>query len=226
MIGLSERWMAEEPQAKVGLLILENVLNEPSHPALSAACQDLEKELRDLYGELDRKILRELPVFSAYDSFYRAFRKTYHVQLQLESVVFQGKSISSPSVLVGSMFMAELKTGLLTAGHDFACLAPPLLADVASGAESYQRMDGTTQQLKSGDLYIRDQQGIISSVIYGPDRRTRIQRDTNQVVFTTYGPRGIQQDQIREQLILLEEYVDLSSPGARRDQLIVIQAVD
>jgi len=222
VIWLSERWMAEEPQAKIGLLLLENVLNEPSHPALSAACQDLETELRDRYGELDRKRLRELPVFSAYDSFYRAFRKTYHVQLQLESVVFQGKSINSPSVLVECMFMAELKTGLLTAGHDFAHLVPPLLADVAFGDESYQRMDGNTQQLKNRDLYIKDQQGIISSVLYGPDGRTRIQRDTHQVVFTTYGPPGIDEGRIREQLILLEEYVGLSSPDAKRKQLIVI----
>ncbi|MEJ2412398.1 MAG: hypothetical protein P8Y34_05295 [Anaerolineales bacterium] len=222
MIGLSERWKLEEPRAKVGMLWLENVRNEPSHPALSEACQDLEKELRDRYGELDRKRLRELPVFSAYDSFYRSFRKTYHVQLQLESVVFQGKSISSPSVLVGCMFMAELKTGLLTAGHDFAHLVLPLLADVAIGGESYQRLDGNTQQLKSGDLYIKDQQGIISSVLYGPDRRTRIQGDTTQVVFTTYGPPGIFEDQIREQLILLEEYVGLSSPDAITNQLIVI----
>ncbi|MEJ2448911.1 MAG: hypothetical protein P8Y37_13370, partial [Anaerolineales bacterium] len=71
-------------------------------------------------------------------------------------------------------------------------------------------------------LYIKDQQGIIKSVLYGPDRRTIIQGDTTQVVFTTYGPLGIFEDQIREQLILLEEYVGLSSPDAITNQLIVI----
>ena len=67
---------------------------------------------------MDRKSLRDLPVFAAYDAFYRSFKKTYHVQLQLESVVFKDKTIFSPSALVACMFMAELETGLLTAAHD------------------------------------------------------------------------------------------------------------
>jgi DNA/RNA-binding domain of Phe-tRNA-synthetase-like protein len=222
MIALTERFKVEEPQARVGLLDLECGANLPSHPELTAARLDLEQELRDRYGGLDRKQLRELPVFSAYDSFYKRFRKSYHVQLQLESVAFQGKPIGSPSALVLCMFMAELKTGLLTAGHDFAALDPPLEADIAAGGESYQLMGGAAQQLKSGDLYIRDQQGILSSIIYGPDRRTAIRENTGRAVFTTYGPPGISPDQVREELILLEDYIRLFSPQAKCHRLTVL----
>jgi len=161
-------------------------------------------------------------VLSAYDAFYRSFRKTYHVQLQLESVVFKGKSIFSPSALVACMFMVELKTRLLTAAHDISSVDLPLIADMASGEETYQRLDNTEQELKKDDLYIKDQQGILSSVIYGPDKRTRIQPDTSRALYTTYGPPGISKDQIRDQLETLAAYVRLFAPHSVREELLVV----
>lgn len=222
LITLSDRWKDKHGQARVGLLALQGVDNCSDHPDLRKKSEELELELRESYEGMDRKALRELPVFAAYDAFYRSFRKTYHVQLQLESIVFKGKSILSPSALVGCLFMAELKTGLLTAGHDLDSLVLPLTADVSRGGETYVRLDGTTRQLKQGDLYIRDQKGILSSVIYGPDHRTRIRPGTSRVVYTTYGPPGISGERIREQLLLLEEYIRLFAAAAERMDLIVL----
>lgn len=221
MLTVSDRWLEEAGGASVGLLCVVNVPNLPDHKALESARKQLVQDLNARYRALDRPSIRELPVFSAYDTFYRSFRKTYHVQLQLESVVHQGKPIHSPSALVGAMFMAELKTGLLTAGHDLSALKLPLTADIARGEEVYQRLDGTNQTLKAGDLYIRDQQSVISSVIYGPDHRTRIQLDTDQVVFTTYGPPGITREQIREELKVLEGYLRCFTPHLERQSLEV-----
>ena len=222
MIKLSKRWQEDETRASVGLLVVQNAPNLKDHPGLAATRKALEEELRNRFGEYDRASLRDLPVFSSFESFYRRFRKTYHVQLQLESVVFKGRSIISPSALVSAMFMAELKTGLLTAAHDLTALDLPLIADIAAGNESYTRLDGTHQVLKEGDLYIRDGKGILSSVIYGPDQRTRIQPNTNQAVFTTYGPLGISPTQIQEQLEILESYILLFAPQSTREELLVI----
>jgi DNA/RNA-binding domain of Phe-tRNA-synthetase-like protein len=222
MINLSPNWQEGLERATVGILCVENVPNIPDHPDLKSARDDLEQELRSRYGDFDRKYIRNLPVFSAYDSFYRQFRKTYHVQLQLESIVFKGKPIFSPSALVGAMFMAELQTGLLTAAHDLAVLDLPLTSDIAVGDESYLRLDGTHQELKVGDLYIRDGKGVLSSVIYGPDQRTRIQPDTNQAVYTTYAPPGISREQVREELEILEGYLRLFAPQITRKELKVL----
>jgi len=221
MIELSARWQKQAAEARVGVLCVVNVSNLPEHPGLVAAGKELEEELRELYDDCDRQSLRDLPVYSAYDSFYRNFRKTYHVQLQLESVVLKGKSIQFPSALVGAMFLAELKTGLLTAAHDLAALELPLTADVAQGNESYQRLGGENQVLKAGDLFVRDGEGVISSVIYGPDHRTRIQPGTNQAVFTTYGPSGISRKQVLEELEILEGYLRIFAPQLERLALSV-----
>lgn len=222
MITKSDRWNSEQPEAFIGILSLSNAPNLPNHPDLDAARNELELELREKYGSLDRQTLREIPVFRAYDAFYRSFKKTYHVQLQLESVVFKGKKIFSPSALVACMFMAELKTGLLTAAHDLVSVEMPLTGEVASGSETYQRLDGSNQQLKDGDLFIKDQQGILSSVIYGPDQRTQIQSDTNQALYTTYGPPGIDREQIQSQLETLKEYVKLFAPQSKLETLQII----
>ncbi len=221
MINLSKSWNNSLPEACVGLLVIKNAPNQKDHPNLNLARKNLENKLRSKYGGMDRKMLRGTPVFAAYDAFYRPFKKSYHVQLQLESIVFKEKSIFSPSALVACMFMAELKTGLLTAAHDLTTLALPLVADVAVGIETYQRLDGSEQMLKEGDLYIRDQEGILSSVIYGPDQRTQIRPDTNQAIFTTYGPPGITKAQVQEQLEILGAYIKVFSPAIEQSLLVL-----
>ena len=118
--------------------------------------------------------------------------------------------------------MAELKTGLLTAAHDLKKVALPLVAGLSAGSEIYERLDGSQQQLKEGDLYIRDQKGILSSVIYGPDKRTQIQQDTTQALYTTYGPPGISKDQIFQQLEILMGYIKMFAPQAIQGDLAVI----
>jgi DNA/RNA-binding domain of Phe-tRNA-synthetase-like protein len=222
MFKVSPNWRAQEPDSSVGLLVIRGAPNIPDHPELKKAKKFLEEELRARYAGMDRKALREEPVLAAYDAFYRRFRKSYHVQLQLESAVFKGKPILSPSALVTCMFMAELKTGLLTAAHDFDSLDLPLTAEISAGEETYQQLNGTKKQLKAGDLYIRDLQGILSSVIYGPDQRTQIRPDTVNSLFTTYGPPGISASQIEAQLEILEGYIRLFAPKAVREQLVVL----
>ena len=44
----------------------------------------------------------------AYNACYKGFKKTYHVQLQLESVALKGRSIPRVAALMEAMFMAEL----------------------------------------------------------------------------------------------------------------------
>ncbi len=222
MILVSPNWRALEPEASVGLLAIRGALNISDHPELQNAKKDLEEELRGRYANMDRKAIREEPVLAAYDAFYRRFRKSYHVQLQLESVVIKGKPIFSPSALVTCMFMAELNTGLLTAAHDFDVLNLPLTAEIADGEETYQKLNGTGQQLKAGDMYIKDQQGILSSVIYGPDQRTQILPGTVNSLFTTYGPPGISASLIEAQLEILEGYIRLFAPKAVRERMVVL----
>ena len=51
------------------------------------------------------------------------------------------------------MFMAEVHTQMLTAGHDLAAVAPPLTIAASRGGESFVRINGKPQELKPGDMY-------------------------------------------------------------------------
>jgi DNA/RNA-binding domain of Phe-tRNA-synthetase-like protein len=175
---------------------------------------ELEAELRSRYSGLDRPQLKALPVLQAYAAHYKRFGKTYHLLLQLESVVFKNRPLPTAAALVEAMFMAELESLLLTAGHDLDSLRGELTAEVASGEESYTLLGGQQQKLKPGDMFIRDREGVLSSVLYGPDQRTRLGSGTTGALFTAYVPAGIERRAVEEHLARIRAYVLLVSPGA------------
>ncbi|MGD8552037.1 MAG: phenylalanine--tRNA ligase beta subunit-related protein [Anaerolineales bacterium] len=220
-ISIGSNWVQTQPDALIGILIMKQVSNPNSHPELQERKHQVETEIREKYAGIQRSELRTDPILAAYDQFYRQFRKTYHLQLQLESVI-EGKAIPSVAALVEAMFMAELEDRMLTAGHDLDRVKPPLSIDIATGSEVYTRMNGTQQTLKAGDLYIRDIDGILSSVIYGPDQRTRIQPETSNVLFTTYAVQGIESKDLTAHLEKLRDYVFLFSKDAIVDTLKII----
>jgi DNA/RNA-binding domain of Phe-tRNA-synthetase-like protein len=80
------------------------------------------------------------------------------------------------------------------------------------------------QKLKPDDMLIRDEVGILSSIIYGPDLRTRITPETRAVIFTVYGPPGISADEVDRHLADLEANVRLFSPQAEVEARGVLRA--
>jgi DNA/RNA-binding domain of Phe-tRNA-synthetase-like protein len=133
---------------------------------------------------------------------------------QLKSIVFKGKRIPHGAGLVEAMFMAELDNCLLTAGHDYEALKFPLKLDVAMGNEKYVLMNGKEQIVKPGDMMIADTEGIISSIIHGPDSRSRIVSGTQKVVFVVYAPSGISKDVVFDHMSDICAYAKLVSPNA------------
>lgn len=211
---VSARWKETYPGAAVGILVMEQVINSRQCEVLDGRKATLEAELRSRYATFDRAALREIPVLQAYHGYYKRFKKSYHVQLQLESVVHKGKSIPRVNVLVEAMFMAELEDLLLTAGHDLDLVRQPVGVDIAQGDEIYTRINGQKQLLKAGDMMICDAENAISSIIYGPDRRTAIGPGTTRVLFTAYAPPGIGEPAVVEHLENIRDNVLLVSPEA------------
>jgi DNA/RNA-binding domain of Phe-tRNA-synthetase-like protein len=224
LFQISDRWKITIPDAHAGVLVLRDVVNPPSHAELEKRKIALEQELRARYANQDRAALTQLPVLQAYAAYYRRFKKTYHVQLQLESIVFKDKSIPSVAALVEAMFMAEIKNLLLTAGHDLDSLHLPLTLDVSRGDERYTLLRGQEQVLKADDMFIRDGAGVISSILYGPDQRTAINAQTRHVVFTVYAPAGIGEGTVLNHLQDLQQNVLLIAPNAQAELLQVFGA--
>ena len=213
-------WKMAYPGAAAGILAMTDAAAPADRLAFEHLKAELEAGLRARFAAFERADLAGLPTLQAYKEYYRRFKKTYHVLLQLESVL-KGKSIPSGSPLVEAMFMAELKNQLLTAGHDLDSLQGGLRLEVAAGRESYVMINGETQTLKPDDMFIADAAGVISSVIYGPDQRTRIQTGTRAALYTAYAPPGIGEEAVYSHLEELRAFVQAAYPAARVTQLKV-----
>jgi DNA/RNA-binding domain of Phe-tRNA-synthetase-like protein len=221
MFEVTSTWKSTYPEAHAGVLVMRAVSNPAHAPALESRKADLEEQLRSQFAGQDRATIASHPVLSAYGEYYRQFRKTYHIQLQLESIVLKGKSIPSVSALVEAMFIAEMKDLLLTAGHDLDSLHLPLILDVAKGIEQYTLLRGEDQVLKAGDMMISDQIGVISSILYGPDQRAQITPNTRNIIFTVYAPPGIDEQSVKQHLQGIKENVILFAPQAQVELLNV-----
>ena len=218
---VSEKWSVAYRDAHAGVLVMRGATNPAHHPALEQRKTSLEQELRERYAGQDRSALLQNPILQAYDRYYKHFKKTYHVQLQLESILFKGKSIPSVAALVECMFMSEMDNLLLTAGHDLDKLQLPLTLDIANDTESYTLLRGESQTTKAGDMLIRDRAGIISSIIYGPDERTHIGAETTNAIFTIYAPAAISPNDVHRQLERIRDNVLVIEPNAQVETLDV-----
>lgn len=221
MLEVTSAWKYAFRDAHVGILAMRDVSNPAHHSELEKHKAELEEQLRAQFAGHERAMITSHPLLKIYGEYYKRFKKTYHVQLQLESIVFKGKSIPTVASLVECMFMAEVKNMLLTAGHDLDILQLPLILDVSRGTETYTVMRGEEQTLKASDMFIRDQAGIISDIIYGPDQRTQITAGTRNVVFTVYAPAGIDEQTITRHLQDMRDYVLMIAPQAHVELLNV-----
>jgi len=214
MFTISDNWKQTYPGAYAGVLALRQVTNPENHPELDVRKEAVEAELRQRFAGYDRAALRAEPVLQAYHAYYKRFKKSYHVQGQLESILWQNRTIPRVAALVEAMFMAELQDQLLTSGHDLDLLQGSVGIDAARGTEQFTGIRGDDIQLKAGDMFIADQAGVLSSVIYGPDQRTQIRPETTAVLFTIYAPSGIEETAVASHLDHIESTVRLISPEA------------
>jgi DNA/RNA-binding domain of Phe-tRNA-synthetase-like protein len=220
-LDVSSAWATAYPGAVAGVLLMRGVANPERHPELDRRRVDLEERLRARFARADRAALAAVPSLQPYAAYYGRYRKTYHVLLQLESVLLKGRPLAPRPALVEAMFLAEMEHQLLTAGHDYEAIRGAITLGVARGDETYTLLDGRPQTLKAGDMTMADADGIISSVVYGPDHRTRIIPHTRRVLFAVYGPPGVEAVAVRRHLETLRANVRAITPSAEVEALDV-----
>jgi len=225
-LTMSKKIKTIYPEALLGILAIRNVCNPNQHEELNRCKLDLENNLREKYAGLDKAYLKNMEPIKTYSDYYKRFKKTCHVLLQLESIIFKNKSIPKVASLVEAMFMAELKNLLLTAGHDLDAIDLPIKLEVSSGGEKYIQLNGQEKELIPNDMMVSDLQGVTSSIIYGPDKRTQIKPDTRNVLFVVYAPPGIEKPRILQHLQDIQNYVHIIAPKSEVELLKVYESKD
>lgn len=218
-ISATDDWRTSHPGAIIGLLEISGAGGSRSSPELETRKRELESQLRQQFQGFTRKDFLALPILSAYDRYYNRFDKTYHVQLQVESIVLKGKSLPAVSPLVDANFMAEMETFLLSAGHDVARLVEPVVMDVSREGESMTQMNGAAKVIRAGDMVMRDAGGLACSILYGQDNRSPIMPDTSHALYVAYVPPGVPAQAVEAHLRTIEGNIRLVSKTAVLEQL-------
>ena len=223
-ITATDGWRLSHPGALIGLLELSGVENSKSSPRLDERKRETETRLRERYKGFTRQDFLALPVMTAYQGYYKRFDKTYHVLLQIESIVLKGKDLPAVSPLVDANFMAEVETLVLTAGHDVAKLQGSVVMDVSREGDQMTRMNGAFKAIRAGDMIMRDARGVCCSIIYGQDDRSPISPETSHVLYVAYVPPGVPLATVDEQLRRIEENIRMFSPTAVLEQHTFLSA--
>ncbi len=220
MFVVSRRWRNLYPEASVGVLVARVAANVEDHPALEQRKRSLEAEVRGRFSDPGGvKLSGSVPAYSAY---YKRFDKTYHLVQQFKSVAGKGKPLPTVSGLVDVMFMAEMKNLLLTAGHDLAAVMPPVTLDAGTGVEMYVKLNQEPQVAKADDMVMADGEGVISSVINGPDFRTRITPATKAVLYVVYAPEGVPRTDVCSHLQDIRDLIRTFSADAEFEPITLL----
>ena len=223
-IQITDEWRKAFPGATIGLLEMTGVDNTKPCPGLEQRKREAEARLRASFGGYSRKDFLSLPVIAAYDRYYARFRKTFHVLLQLESIVLKGKDLPRITPLVDANFLSEVETLILTAGHDADLLVEPVRIDVSREDDVITQMNGEARQMYAGDMVMRDDGAVSCSVIYGQDNRSPISARTVRALYVAYAPQGVPVDVVERHLAAIEESVHLCCPGALVEQRRLVPA--
>lgn len=186
-LELTSEFQAAYPDGVWGALIARGCPNRPGATAIEAARRMVESQLRERFLE---NAIDADPIAAVYAGYFRRFGGRYPVVHQAKTVG-GGRPRASASALIEAMFVAELGSLVLTSGHDLSVLSEPLRVDVARAGDAYTKLSGKEQTLRPGDMVVRDASGVIASVFYGPDQRTRIRDDTASVLFGAWSPHRI-----------------------------------
>lgn len=220
----SSEWLLQYPKATAALMVVDGVRNPGRAEALEPRLESIERDLRTRFAGFDRSALRATPPFNAYDRYYRQFGQNYHVLHQVESVAFKGKAIPRRAALIEAAFAEELESGLLTAMHDADAIGELIVVDVATGAETVTLANGSAAVLKPGDMYMRDEHSVLTSVILGPTAYGLVRPSTERVAVCVYAPVGIGAAAVARHLDAIASNVRALSEQATVQFLAVIEA--
>jgi DNA/RNA-binding domain of Phe-tRNA-synthetase-like protein len=188
--GLKETY----PDSRFGNLIVREVPNRKRNEILEERKRTLEREIKEKYTEVDKDT-----IIQYYNTYFKLWRKTYPIEYQIKTVKSGGK-FPQVSVLVDCMFIAELKNRVLTSGHDLDEIKGGLTFDISQGGEQYLKIDGRKQELKKNDVVLKDNEGILASILFGPARRTSISLKTKNALFFAWCPYVMDEEIIMRHL--------------------------
>lgn len=167
--------------------------------------------LKERFADYDRKATFGENV---YFRFFKKFKKTYPVLMQLESILLKDRPFPDANPITAIPFLVELETQHLLGTHDVEQVQGPVQLFAGTEKAPFPGMRGEEVHTYPGDFCGRDGSGIIFSMIAGADDRTCVRESSTHVFYPVFGVAGQPVEQIEAVLGRLEEYVKVLTPDA------------
>ncbi len=191
------------PTAIFGSLTINEQQNLKKHPDIEQAKRLIEKKIRETYPAP-----KEDPIVQRYAGYFDKWGKTYPIEFQINSIK-KGRTFPQVSTHVDCMFMAELENRILTSGHDRDTIQGRPVYDLADEGEEYIKLNGKKQVLLKNDVVLRDDDGVLASVLFGPAARTSIKRETVSPLYFAWCPAGIDYETVDEHLSTIAKFLKI-----------------
>ena len=215
-------------------IIRDDAMNEDSHVAVlevkypdssewnAAAFEQLrDRELEAIKkegGDYDRETwFRQDPYFR----YFRKFKKTYPVMMQVESFLLKGRPFPEGRYINAVAFLTELKTRILMGTHDADRVEGDIVIYTETEKVPFPSIHGSEGHSYPGDTTGRDDGGVIISMIAGADSRTCLQDDSTHVLYLAFGTPSTSAEVLDECLDQAEQYVKTLAPNAVTERHLV-----
>ena len=167
--------------------------------------------LKERFADYDRKAVFGKNV---YFRFFKKFKKTYPVLMQLESILLKGRPFPSGNPITAIPFLAELETQQLSGTHDVDQVQGCVRLFAGTEKAPFPGMRGEEVHTYPGDFCARDDGGIIFSMIAGADARTCARQTSRHVFYPVFGVPGQDPAALRPMQERLAEYARILAPDA------------
>ena len=221
---ISSEIIDKYPDTVFGMMSAVNLNSSPDHQAWEKLRDREINAFRSNLPDFDRKKSASVQPLAGYTQYFKRLKKTYPVLLQMESVLLKEKDLRSSSLAVEVMFLAEVKSGLLVAGHDPSRLSGDYVLKLARGDEKFKIVSGQSRQLKEDDIFMADGRHILSSVLEGQDYQSRLTEKSERALYCVYGLGGVGSEQLEKFFLDLRHYIQTAFPAAQVGEYSIFTA--
>lgn len=202
----SSAYKTAYPDVGFGLVLVSGCANPENPEGFDAHKRKLLRRMRK------RQTLAEITErIRTYDAFFSGFGHPCPLPDHLKRTVNSG--FPRYNLLVDAHFLAEMCAGILVAVTDFDRIEGELLLDLAEEGEVCRGMGDREFVARTGEIVLRDQTEIVCILCQGADEKTRVHKDTQDVLFYAYAVPGVESPSLEEGLQIAADAVEAFGAG-------------
>jgi DNA/RNA-binding domain of Phe-tRNA-synthetase-like protein len=193
--AMSQRYLSVYPGVGFGFTLITGCRDAANPPGFDPYKRKLLRKMRK------RETLAQITDrIETYDGFFRQFGFECPLPKHLKRTINSG--FPRYSLFVDAHFMAEMCAGILVAVAEYDRFDGNLTLDVAEEKEICAGMGARYFITLNREVVLRDEKEIVCVLCQGADEKTRVGKDTENVLFYAYAVPGIDRLHLKEGLTI------------------------